>query len=436
MRRIAIVTMYAGIVALVVAFSKVHAVWNDYDYSDSRRLAWSMAYIAALAVSAYILGLPDIRRGRSVLGRAVAAAALGALGISVLQLFVGDALLPRVVVFGSAIAVVPLYIVTAWMAARGRARAEGRDRVVVVADPEEIGDLAEEVEHESERPAALDSVLHPTEVASDRRLVGAVQTSGATLVVLSRAAQDDHRIVEQAEALHAAGTRVRSVTRFYEEWLGKLPISELERVSLLFDISEVHGQIYGRVKRLLDLGAGAVGLVLMLIVTPFVLVGNIVASRGPLLFRQQRVGRNGRVFTILKFRSMRPDPGADEHGEWTTIDDPRVTRFGRFLRASRVDELPQMWNILRGDLSIVGPRPEQPQYVERLSEKIPFYDLRHLVRPGLTGWAQVKYRYGASEQDALEKLQYEFFYLRHQGVLLDLRIIGRTLRSLVSRPGR
>ncbi len=126
-----------------------------------------------------------------------------------------------------------------------------------------------------------------------------------------------------------------------------------------------------------------------------------------------------------------PGPSA-----WTAPDDPRVTRFGAWLRRTHLDELPQVLNVLRGDLSVVGPRPEQPHYVTELAAKIPFYDLRHLVRPGLTGWAQVKYPYGSSEGDALEKLQYEFYYLRHQGLGLDVRILGRTIRSIVRRGGR
>jgi lipopolysaccharide/colanic/teichoic acid biosynthesis glycosyltransferase len=132
---------------------------------------------------------------------------------------------------------------------------------------------------------------------------------------------------------------------------------------------------------------------------------------------------------------MRPEGGGLVN-EWTGEDDPRITPFGRLLRRTHVDELPQLWNIVRGDLSVVGPRPEQPHYVEELIQKIPFYDLRHRVRPGLTGWAQVKFGYAGSERDALEKLQYEFFYLRHQSLTLDLRIMGRTLRTMVRGRGR
>jgi lipopolysaccharide/colanic/teichoic acid biosynthesis glycosyltransferase len=164
-----------------------------------------------------------------------------------------------------------------------------------------------------------------------------------------------------------------------------------------------------------------------------VLVGNLIANRGSLLYHQSRVGRNGRLFDILKFRTMRP---GDAGSEWTHEHDTRVTPFGRWLRRTHVDELPQVLNILRGDLSTVGPRPEQPRYVEELIDKIPFYDLRHRVRPGLTGWAQVKYAYGSSDSDAMEKLQYEFFYLRHQSLSLDLRILGRTVRSVIGRRGR
>jgi len=186
------------------------------------------------------------------------------------------------------------------------------------------------------------------------------------------------------------------------------------------------------VKRLVDVVAGLLSAVVLVVALPVVLVGDLVANRGPLLYRQQRVGKNGRLFTIFKLRTMRPTSGADQlPDEWTQEDDPRITPFGHLLRRTHVDELPQALNILRGDL-----RPEQPRYVEELVGKLPFYDLRHLVRPGLTGWAQVKYGYAGDERDALEKLQYEFWYLRHQSLALDARIVGRTARSILRGAGR
>ena len=184
-----------------------------------------------------------------------------------------------------------------------------------------------------------------------------------------------------------------------------------------------------------DLAAGLVGLIPLGLLVPVVVVGDLVANRGPLIYRQERVGRDGTTFRILKFRTMRPTGPDVIDADWTAVDDPRVTRFGRLLRATHLDELPQVVNILRGELSVVGPRPEQPRYVTELASSLPFYGLRHLVRPGLTGWAQVKYGYAGDQQDAMEKLQYDFFYLRNQSVRFDVRIIGRTLRSVVGSQG-
>jgi lipopolysaccharide/colanic/teichoic acid biosynthesis glycosyltransferase len=193
------------------------------------------------------------------------------------------------------------------------------------------------------------------------------------------------------------------------------------------------------VKRLLDLALAMCGCLALVVITPVIFVGDLVANRGPLLFRQPRTGRNGVEFEMLKFRTMRAGPPAAaplSNPDWTAEADARVTRFGRVLRRTHLDELPQVVNVLRGELSVVGPRPEQPQLVAELEAKIPFYRIRHLVRPGLTGWAQVKYPYAGSEAETLQKLQYEFFYLRRQSLGLDVRIVARTIRSVVGREGR
>jgi lipopolysaccharide/colanic/teichoic acid biosynthesis glycosyltransferase len=233
--------------------------------------------------------------------------------------------------------------------------------------------------------------------------------------------------------LHASGVRVRPLATFYDEWLGKLPLSELERSSLFFDIQELHVPRYARIKRLVDLVSGLVGVIILVPACALVLLLDLAGNRGPLFFRQPRVGKGGREFTIVKFRTMPVD--LNESG-WTTMEDPRLGVVGRWMRRMHLDEIPQAINILRGELSLVGPRPEQPKYVAELREKIPFYEVRHLVNPGLTGWAQVKFGYGATIHDALEKLQYEFFYLRHQGPMLDARIIARTFRSMIRLEGR
>jgi exopolysaccharide biosynthesis polyprenyl glycosylphosphotransferase len=342
------------------------------------------------------------------------------------------------VVFTVALALVPWYVLCAAVASKGRTDAQERDRVVVVSEPSEAQTLQDELGRTPERHAQLVGSLTASEAAAvdagGYPLEELVASTGTTLVALAQSAQAEERVVAQAADLHAAGVRIRTLTGFCSEWLGKLPLSELERASLLFDIGDVHRATYARLKRIVDLALALLGLVLLAVTIPFVTVGDLVANRGPLFFRQPRIGRNGESFEILKFRTMRTD--AHGEGQWTVKDDPRLTPFGRILRRLHVDELPQMLNILRGELSVVGPRPEQPRYVEELTEKIPFYEFRHLVRPGLTGWAQVKHEYGASDSDALEKLQYDFFYLQNQSVSLDLRVIRRTIRHVFGMGGR
>lgn len=435
MRRIARLCLYGGVLVIVGVLAWVHARYiGDYPLTDTSRFAWTWVYLAVLWLSAYAVGLPDHPDRAASLRSAVLAALLGPLIFSLIQAAVGSALLPRFVVASSVLPLFALYAATGAMHRRTTASAASRDAVLAVLDaPSEEDDLANDVRASALRPASLRTIVSSAQVAELGGLPSALEHHDANVLVLDRMALGHEWLVDEAAALHQRGLRVRSVTDFYEEWIGKMPHRELEQSVLLFDIAELHDPGYRRLSRLVDVMVGLAGAVLLVVVTPFVLLGNLVANRGSLLYRQSRVGRAGEKFQILKFRTMR---GGQEASEWTSLHDDRVTPFGRLLRASHLDELPQFVNILRGDLSIVGPRPEQPQYVEQLSEKIPFYQLRHLVRPGLTGWAQVNYPYGANEQDALEKLQHEFWYLRHQSVWLDLSIMVKTLRQVVGLRGR
>jgi len=441
MRRAARPLLYLGVLVIVFGLAKVHAVFiGHYDFTGTSRFGWTVLYAALLCLTAYAFGLPEVPTTRPAVVRAsVGAALVGAFAISLVQLLAGDALLPRFVVFGSALVLPDWYRICVRMHAGARSRAEARDRVVVIAGSDEVAALDLELRGQPERPASIVGSLSVAGASvapgGPAPLVALVEERGPSVVVLDKAAQDVPSIVTQVAELHERGVRVRSLTMFYEEWLAKLPLSELERASLLFDIGEVHRAGYSRAKRFVDIPLALIGGVALIVVLPIVWVVNRFANKGPLFYRQERVGKGGVHFTILKLRTMRPRPSGDLANEWTTEDDPRITSFGRILRKTHVDELPQVINILRGDLGIVGPRPEQPHYVAELSGKLPFYPLRHLVRPGLTGWAQVKYGYAGTETDALEKLQYEFWYLRHQNLGLDLRIIGRTIRS-VGQGGR
>jgi lipopolysaccharide/colanic/teichoic acid biosynthesis glycosyltransferase len=438
MHRAARVLMILGTVSAVVALGLIHAGLHDYRYTGTFRFGWALAYIGVLLLSAYAVGFPDLVRGRSALVSAVEAVAIAAVGMSLLQLIVGSALLPRLVVFGAAGVLIPVLVLTATMASKARAGAVERDRVVIVADAVDVQAVRDDLGRAPERDAQVVASIGPEEFGNSddrQRLVVVVEEARGTVLVLSQAAQTDEGMIAVAADLHARGIRVRTLTAFSAQWLGKLPITELERISLMFDIGELHRAGYARLKRMVDMLVGAIGLLALVLALPVVVLGNIVGNRGALLFRQRRIGRDGTEFEILKLRTMTGTEQGDQ-GSWTDEHDPRITAFGRVLRRTHLDELPQVVNVLRGDLSVVGPRPEQVHYVEELKKKIPFYDLRHAVRPGLTGWAQVKYPYGSNEGDALEKLQYEFFYLQNQSLGLDLRILRRTLRHVLGFGGR
>ena len=425
--------------AIVVAgLGEFHAHFvGHYSFTGTARFGWFIGYIVLLELAVYLFGIPDASDGiltavLSSLGASVA----GAAGISLIQLVGGALLLPRAVVLGSALVLFPIFLGLTYVGREVDRRGAGDDRVLAVVEADDAAALRVDLKRDAERPAQLAGVLPPSEAADQARGPGLVQEAlrcRATVLVLGREAQADESLVAQAATLHAQGVRVRSLAHFYDEWLGKLPLSELERSSLFFDIQELHAPRYARVKRLIDLVSGLLGVLALAPACGLVLTLNLAGNRGPLFFRQPRIGKGGREFTILKFRTMSPD---SVETDWTSAHDPRLGRVGRWMRRLHLDELPQAVNLLRGELSLVGPRPEQPRYVAQLSEEIPFYDVRHLVNPGLTGWAQVKFPYGASVQDALEKLQYEFFYLRHQGPLLDIRILARTLRTMVRLQGR
>ncbi|MHB8219922.1 MAG: sugar transferase [Acidimicrobiales bacterium] len=439
-------------VVVVIVLGELHAhLVGHYPFTGSQRFLWTLAYIVLLEFSAYVSGAFDLQRAQvGALWAGVGAAIGGGVAISLLQLALGSLLLPREVVIGAAVLLLPIYVALSLSAQRARSLGAAEDRVLAVVAPEEAVALDADIRRSPERAATLVRVLHPGPagdgaggpagdgaggLAGDGAgdLVEAATSARATVIVLGREAQADEVVVAQAAVLHGRGLRIRTLSVFYDEWLGKLPLADLERVSLMFDIQELHAPAYARAKRVVDLTAALAAFVALVVVTPVVWMADQVANRGPLFYRQSRVGKGGRPFTIYKFRTM--TPGSSE-GQWTTPGDPRLGALGRGMRRLHVDELPQAVNILRGELSLVGPRPEQPHYVNELADKIPFYDVRHLVLPGVTGWAQVKFPYGASVEDALEKLQYEFFYLRHQGPVLDARIIARTFRTLVAMQGR
>ena len=222
----------------------------------------------------------------------------------------------------------------------------------------------------------------------------------------------------------------------YEEFTGKIAIENLRPSWLVFSPGFRKSRLLRAAKRGFDMLMAAAGLVLAAPLMAIVAAAVKLTSPGDVFYHQERVGLYGRIFTVHKFRSMRQDAEAATGAVWAAkAGDPRVTRIGRFLRRTRIDEIPQLWNVLAGDMSLVGPRPERPTFVAQLTRQIPFYGQRHCVRPGLTGWAQVRYTYGASVEDAMEKLQYDLFYIKNMSLALDLFITCATVKTVLLRRG-
>ena len=231
------------------------------------------------------------------------------------------------------------------------------------------------------------------------------------------------------------GVPVTDLAVFYERTRGEVPIASLKASHLVYGEGFAQDMSRRVVKRTFDFTAAAGLFVLALPVMVLAAIAVRLESPGPVIFRQERVGRGGRTFECLKFRSMRADAEADGVARWATKGDARITRVGQFMRKTRIDELPQLVNVLRGEMSFVGPRPERPVFVEQLREKVPFYEVRHSVKPGLTGWAQVRYSYGATVEDACRKLQFDLYYVKNNSLLLDVLILLETVRVVLFREG-
>jgi exopolysaccharide biosynthesis polyprenyl glycosylphosphotransferase len=223
-------------------------------------------------------------------------------------------------------------------------------------------------------------------------------------------------------------------TQFYEKFLGKISIKNIDQVWLINNLNENEKWTFDLIKNFLDKIFGLVFLIPSIIILPFLIILIKLDSRGSVFFTQKRTGKNNKNFLAIKLRTMRPD--AEKNGpQWASENDSRVTKVGKFLRKTRLDEIPQLFNILKGDMSLVGPRPERPEFIQDLSKEIPFYKERLLAKPGLTGWAQINYPYGNTVQDALEKLQYDLYYVKNRTMMLDLSIILKTLNTIIRGHG-
>ncbi|MDO8495073.1 MAG: sugar transferase [bacterium] len=263
-----------------------------------------------------------------------------------------------------------------------------------------------------------------------------VEAKEVNTIIISPEAYKIPRLIKNFYQLLSKKINFYPLSNFYEKISNKILLANIDQVWFLENLSEGTKRFYEIAKRTADIVFALVLGVVTLILTPFIALAIRSTSRGPIFFRQTRIGQLGENFSIIKFRTMIPDAEKDSGAVWAQENDPRITKIGSFLRRSRLDELPQLWNILKGEMSFVGPRAERPEFHDELKNGIPFYEERYLIKPGLTGWAQTQYRYGASIKDTAEKLQYDLFYIKHRSLALDLSIILKTANIVFRRAGR
>jgi len=241
--------------------------------------------------------------------------------------------------------------------------------------------------------------------------------------------------MEQLLELRMRGVKIEEATSWLERMSGKIEVENLYPSWLVFSQGFRRSSTFVLIRRLISVTISLLGLMLTAPLLPFIMLLIKLDSKGPVFYTQTRVGKGGHLFKVVKFRTMRQDAEAASGPQWAGNNDPRVTRIGKFLRSSRLDEIPQLWCVLKGDMAFVGPRPERPEFIAWLSKEIPYYGVRHMVRPGLTGWAQVKYKYGSTVEDAREKLQYDLFYIKNASIGLDLLIMFQTVKTVLLRRG-
>jgi sugar transferase (PEP-CTERM system associated) len=316
-----------------------------------------------------------------------------------------------------------------------------QERVYVLGEGERASSIIETIRAHREAGMVVVGCTPPPADKAERKRTFAAVVEHLTAVKPSIdrivIALDERRgelPVDGLLSMRFQGIAIEEVGSVLERLTGKLQLEGLHPSDLLFCEGFRMKPSQQVALRIASTLVAAIVLTLFLPIFPIVILLVRCSSPGPIFFRQQRVGLNGRIFTIYKFRTMVADAEAGG-AKWATKNDPRVTRLGQFMRKTRLDEVPQLWNVLRGDMSFVGPRPERPEFVSWLSEEIPFYDVRTMIRPGLTGWAQIRYGYGATLAESREKLAYDLYYVKHQTLGLDLLIMFETIKTIIRRRG-
>jgi sugar transferase (PEP-CTERM system associated) len=378
---------------------------------------------------------------------------LQALGASALLLSAIYMLLPQLIlgrgVFALSALLVGLAVVSwrvafAWCARR----VAPRERLLLVGTSPAAVALARELHDRREDlgvqivgfidadPSRVGApVINPGVIGTIEDIPAIVRARAVDRVVVSLADARGRLPMDKLLEMKLAGVTFDHLASVYEEYIGKIAVENLRPSWLIFSSGFRKTRLLLVIKRLIDIFVAFVGLLLALPILAVLAIAVKLSSAGPVLYRQARVGQHGRIFHVYKLRSMRVDAEAGTGAVWARRNDDRVTSIGRWMRRTRLDEIPQLWNVLLGNMSFVGPRPERPEFVRLLTERIPFYVQRHVVKPGLTGWAQVRYTYGASVEDAVEKLQYDLYYIKNLSIPFDVFIIFETVKTVIRGAG-
>ncbi len=430
------------------------AFWTAFAVSEliSHRLAshvaqlWEIGIFTFLLLSAFFYrDLYDARactEARSLFIRWSQSVAFTIVG-----LLVAEALLPNAQFSGRRAlisAVVASCVLLAWRHYVRRVIQQQRmlQRVLILGSGEPAKSVAREIVDQKIPGFQVAGFIGPKELLGvslvNPRVIGTYESLQEVLVLEDIAtvivAEEDRRSVIPMDILvnyRLQGGTVFEHTQFMENAIGRIPLSTVRPAWFVFSEGFTRSNLYLVFKRATEIALALVGLTLTAPLMGIVALLTKLESPGPIFFTQERVGQGGRRFSIHKFRSMRQDAELKSGAKWAEKNDPRITRVGRIIRPLRIDELPQLWNILKGDMSLVGPRPERPEFVQKLAKDIAFYEKRHVVKPGLTGWAQVNYPYGATIEDAKVKLEYDLYYIKNMSFLLDIFIILKTGKTVL-----
>lgn len=435
-----------ALASAAIRMSLTYGTVAEYDPQFMKTIFLAVVYL--LAFAAFDLYAVEVYRpGRDMVVKLMGATLTAAIALSSIFYFMPVFTTWRGILLINTIILPPAIIVWRWFFSRVLSVQLPGKKVLIIGSEGLAKKIGEEIYRRNWEGFKLVgfidddpkmqgvSIVNPGVIGGYGDIKTVIDSEGIDMIIV---ALPDRRAKLPMSALldcKLKGVEVEEGETFNERMTGQIPLNHLKPSWMVFSDGFKSLRSRKSLKRVFDL---SLSLVCLVVAAPVMLIAAIVIkleSSGPAIFSQVRVGENGRPFNIYKFRSMRADAEAKSGPVWAGAADDRVTRVGRFIRRTRVDELPQLINVIKGDMSFVGPRPERPFFVEKLKEVIPYYEIRTVIKPGLTGWAQVKYPYGATVQDALEKLQYDIYYIKNMSPLMDVMIFFRTVKVVLTGKG-